>query len=76
MKLSLWKPLVGCIVENVDIKLRIHICGSYRRGKKDSGDMDAAYSNKRTDGPNEYMFERVIEQFTLDNFIVDSLDTS
>lgn len=63
------------LVENVDKKLRIQICGSYRRGKKDSGDMDVlVYSNKRTDGAtNEYMFERVIEQFTLDNFIVDSL---
>jgi DNA polymerase/3'-5' exonuclease PolX len=63
------------LVKNVDTKLRIQVCGSFRRGKKESGDMDVlVYSNKRTDGAtNEYMFERVIEQFTLDNFIVDSL---
>ena len=63
------------LIDNVDSKLRVQICGSYRRGKKDSGDIDVlVYSNKRTDGAtNEYMFERVIEQFTLDNFIVDSL---
>ena len=63
------------LVQNVDTKLRIQICGSYRRGKKESGDIDVlVYTNKRTDGAtNEYMFERVIEQFTLDNFIIDSL---
>lgn len=65
------------LIDNVDKKLRIQICGSYRREKAESGDIDVlVYSNKRT-GPNiptnEYIFERVIEQFTLDEFIVDSL---
>ena len=63
------------LVDNVDNKLRIQICGSYRRGKKESGDIDVlVYTNKRTDGAtNEELFERVIEQFTLDEFIIDSL---
>jgi DNA polymerase beta len=65
------------LIDNVDKKLRIQICGSYRREKPESGDIDVlVYSNKRTGTKiptNEEMFERVIEQFTLDEFIVDSL---
>ena len=65
------------LIDNVDKKLRIQICGSYRREKPASGDIDVlVYSNKRSGSKiptNEEMFERVIEQFTLDEFIVDSL---
>lgn len=63
------------LIENVDSKLRIQVCGSYRRGKETSGDIDVlVYTNKRKDGAtNEELFERVIEQYTLDDFIIDSL---
>lgn len=68
--------------QKLDPKLEIMICGSYRRGKKTSGDIDVLVyhpdvktANQITNSDvntNSYL-ERLIGNLTEDNFLIDHL---
>jgi DNA polymerase beta len=62
--------LIHEIVRNIDIELFYVICGSYRRMKDTSGDIDIIITHPNT---NMNYLSRIIKEFKKHNFIVDSL---
>ena len=47
------------LVKNVDTKLRIQVCGSFRRGKKESGDIDVLIASSSKSSRTRFI-ERLV----------------
>lgn len=60
------------IVKHVDPKLEIAPLGSYRRGAKDSGDIDFLITHE--DDPEDYLplFDKVVEALVKEKYIADT----
>jgi len=62
-------------IKKVDKKLIFEICGSYRRGCKDSGDIDILISHPdfiENIQENKFL-DKIVKELTKENFIVDKL---
>jgi DNA polymerase/3'-5' exonuclease PolX len=64
-------------IKNIDKKILFEICGSYRRGCKDSGDIDILISHPNfIENIQEKKFlDKIVKELKRNNFIVDSLTT-
>jgi DNA polymerase/3'-5' exonuclease PolX len=69
------KDIFSNILKKIDKKLVFEICGSYRRNKDYSGDIDILVSHpKYIDNINDKNFlEKIIKESKNDNFIIDNL---
>lgn len=63
---------IGKIIKNVDHRLKFEIVGSYRRGAKDSGDIDVIIT--REDDPVDYddIIKDIVESFNKDKYLIDT----
>ena len=62
-------------ISKIDKKLIFEICGSYRRGASDSGDIDILISHiDYVENISEQKFlQKIVKELTKNNFIIDSL---
>lgn len=72
-EISAIEKYLSKIIKNVDSKLRFTICGSYRRKKETSGDIDILlhYDNKNDE--NYSILKDVIYTLTKKKFLIDNL---
>lgn len=62
------KNILDIFIKKIDKSIIFEICGSYRRGALDSGDIDILLSH-----PNEKFLKKVIKELKNNKFIIDSL---
>ncbi len=63
------EKFISEIIKNIDVNLQFSILGSYRREKKDSGDIDCLFWHPtRTDDEN--LFNSIIEALINEKFII------
>jgi len=69
------KNIIHNALKKLDHKLIFEICGSYRRGNIESGDIDILIShpNFYDDILKEKFLEKIIKELTSINFIIDNL---
>lgn len=69
------KDIFSNILKKIDIKLVFEICGSYRRNKDCSGDIDILVSHPKyiDDINNKKFLEKIIKESKNNNFIIDNL---
>ena len=72
-EISSMEKYLSKIIKNIDSKLRFTICGSYRRKKETSGDIDILlhYDNKNDE--NYSILKDVIYTLTKKKFLIDNL---
>jgi DNA polymerase beta len=65
------------IIQKIDNKLIFEICGSYRRGLCDSGDIDILISHPKfhENISEEKFLDKIVKSLKKNNFIIDSLTT-
>ncbi|KAL9653895.1 hypothetical protein ABK040_012954 [Willaertia magna] len=69
--------VVGDIASEFSKNLTCETCGSYRRGKSDSGDVDILISTKENDNANLYgLLPKIVEKLMELNIITDTLSMS
>ena len=61
------------IIKNIDPKLRFTICGSYRRKKETSGDIDILLYYEKENYENNNILKDVIYTLTKKKFLIDNL---
>jgi len=61
------------IIKNIDSKLRFTICGSYRRKKETSGDIDILLYYQNENDENNSVLKDVILNLTKKKFLIDNL---
>ena len=69
------KNIILTNISNIDNKLIFEICGSYRRGNMESGDIDILIShpNFLENISKENFLEKIVKKLISINFIIDSL---
>lgn len=69
------KIFLNNIIKKINKDLVFEICGSYRRGKLESGDIDILISNPAflENISNQKFLQKIVKELTKYNFIIDNL---
>jgi len=68
---TLWKYIID-ICTKIDIDIKGIICGSYRRGRKDCGDIDILLTHKRAKSLDGFL-SQLVEELHKIGFLTDDL---
>ncbi len=74
-KIDIIKNLLHTYIKKVDKNLVFEICGSYRRGALESGDIDVLISNSNyiNNISSQNYLRKIVKELTKNNLIVDNL---